>query len=92
MRWVGVILIVLGAGLISYSEQMKEEACRSVPSPPRAEMQPPANDGGEGAGQRFGGGLAATLELQQRADFSRRRHERHGQPGNSSACRGSSAG
>jgi drug/metabolite transporter (DMT)-like permease len=34
LRWVGVILIVLGAGLISYSEQMKEGAAGGSESAP----------------------------------------------------------
>jgi drug/metabolite transporter (DMT)-like permease len=39
IRWAGVILIMLGAGLISYSEQQKE---KHSPGPPIT-TQPPAN-------------------------------------------------
>jgi drug/metabolite transporter (DMT)-like permease len=37
MRWVGVVLIVLGAGLISYSEQVRS---KSVPKTPAASADP----------------------------------------------------
>jgi len=37
LRWAGVILIVIGAGLVSYSEKAKE---RAAASPPAASVRP----------------------------------------------------
>jgi len=40
VRWAGVILIMLGAGLISYSEQAKEQAAHDPAPPPTLGANP----------------------------------------------------
>ena len=39
-RWAGVLLIALGAGLVSYSESARDQAASSAPPPASAALRP----------------------------------------------------
>ena len=68
VRWIGVVLIVIGAAFISYSQHVKEKPAPPTPAARRKSRQ---SYFGQNRRQLFCGKPGFLLQLHQRADFPR---------------------